>query len=62
MEDLLDKVIEELGYDPLLCVKYVDDLFLIVPKEELENTLPTGFEPRSYRSMYIMNLLAMLPL
>ncbi len=26
MEDLLDSVIELLGYDPLLCVKYVDDL------------------------------------
>jgi hypothetical protein len=36
MEDLLDKVIEELGYDSLLCVKYVDDLLMIVTKEEVE--------------------------
>jgi hypothetical protein len=39
MEDLLDSVIDELGYDPLICVKYVDDLFLVVPMEEAENTL-----------------------
>jgi hypothetical protein len=38
MEDLLDKVIYELGYDPLICVKYVDDLLFILPLEELENT------------------------
>jgi hypothetical protein len=39
MEDLLDGIMDELGYDPLICVKYVDDLLFIIPKEEVENTL-----------------------
>jgi hypothetical protein len=39
MEDLLDTVLELSGYDPVLCLKYVDDLLLIIPKEEVENTL-----------------------
>jgi hypothetical protein len=26
-------------FSPLICIKYVDDLLLIIPKEEVENTL-----------------------
>lgn len=36
--DLLEQVISECGYDPLLCVKYVDDILIMMPKEEVENT------------------------
>lgn len=39
MTDLMEEVIRECGYDPILMVKYVDDILAILPKEELENTL-----------------------
>lgn len=37
--DLLEYAVNEAGFDPKLLVKYVDDLLLIVPVEEIENFL-----------------------
>lgn len=39
MMDILEEAVHELGYDPILLKKYVDDILLFCPKEELENTL-----------------------
>lgn len=39
MEELTEECLRELGFDPTYCVKYVDDFFLIIPAEEVENTL-----------------------
>lgn len=39
MTDIIEEVVKELGYTPVLLVKYVDDILLIGPKEEMENTL-----------------------
>lgn len=39
MEDLTDCSIMELGFDVALCIKYVDDFFMMVPREEVENVL-----------------------
>lgn len=38
MTDIIEEAVLELGYDPILLVKYVDDILLIGPKEEMENT------------------------
>ena len=38
MTDILQSAIDKLGYDPILIKKYVDDIIIICPKEELENT------------------------
>lgn len=37
--DVLEQVIYESGYDPVLVAKYVDDILLMIPREEVENTL-----------------------
>lgn len=39
MTDILLLAVAELGYDPKLLKKYVDDIIIICPKEELENTV-----------------------
>lgn len=39
VSDLIEEAICELSYDPLLLVKYVDDILLIAPQDELEDTL-----------------------
>lgn len=39
MEKLMDICISYLSYDPIAAFKYVDDTFLVVPEEEVENTL-----------------------
>lgn len=39
MTDILNSAVHELGYDPILLVKYVDDILIIAPKDEIENTL-----------------------
>lgn len=38
MNDILEEVVYQLGYDPTLLVKYVDDILLIGPIDEIENT------------------------
>lgn len=37
--DVLEQVVDECGYDPVLLVKYVDDILIMMPREEVENTL-----------------------
>lgn len=37
ISDLLNTALEEAGFDPILLVKYVDDLLMFIPIEELEN-------------------------
>ena len=39
--DILDETISQLGYDPQLVIKYVDDILMIIPRSETENTLTT---------------------
>jgi len=39
MEDLLDKCMQNLPVKPKLLTKYVDDIFAIVKKDQVENTL-----------------------
>lgn len=41
MEYLLDKALENLDYELKTCVKYVDDLFLVVPRDKISQTLNT---------------------
>lgn len=38
LTDILAEAMSELGYDPVLIVKYVDDILMIIPKEEFQNT------------------------
>lgn len=37
--DILESVVEECGYDLTMLVKYVDDILMVVPQDEIENTL-----------------------
>lgn len=39
MTDIINQALIELSYDPKLIVKYVDDILLIAPQDELEETL-----------------------
>lgn len=38
LTDIIETAKTQLSYDPILLVKYVDDILLIAPKEELEET------------------------
>lgn len=39
MDILIDRVKHELNFELLLIKKYVDDLFLVIPKEKIDTTI-----------------------
>lgn len=39
LSDIIDEAIKELDYDPIMLKKYVDDILIICPREEFENTI-----------------------
>lgn len=38
LTDIIEEAMKKLSYDPTLIVKYVDDILIITPKKELQNT------------------------